>query len=80
MTHYTRHIAGEIVALVQRCVVCGYPITDYRRTMVQEGTGPLKGFAEGPVYVSGGNPSMTMTAEPGPDDTFGDCSPLKIAR
>lgn len=53
---YIKHIAGVLKDSVQRCIICGDVITDYRNTMVcqnPDGTVPaLNGFPEGDVYLS----------------------------
>lgn len=47
------HAAGSLVDGVQRCTRCGTILCDYRGAMILDGTGPLKGFAPGPVYAFG---------------------------
>lgn len=47
-----RHIAGEMVDLVQRCVICGYVILDYTNSPYYVGGGELKGFREGEVFIT----------------------------
>ncbi len=42
----------------------GYLVSDYRDSMVPEGTPPLAGFAEGPVYVTGVFPIFTGIEPP----------------
>jgi len=56
---YTQHIVGELIGGIQTCVICGAVITDYRGTMVPDGTPPLRGFPAGPVYIRGVNPIET---------------------
>ena len=42
------HEAGELTHEgLQRCTRCGIILTDYRNTVVPEGTPPLRGWAEG---------------------------------
>lgn len=58
----TVHLADELVDLVQRCSRCGEVLTDYRNAMVEEGSGPLRGWNEGArVAVAGRNPRMFYT-------------------
>jgi hypothetical protein len=52
---------------VQRCIRCGYILTDYRNSMVPEGTPPLRGFADGAsVEVLGGYPKYSGVVEKAP--------------
>lgn len=60
--NYTKHIVGELVGGIQRCVICGLVITDYRNAMVPDDTPPLRGFPEGPVYVRA-NETTTILEE-----------------
>jgi len=50
---YTRHIAGEMDGLVQRCVLCGQIICDYRGAMVYPPSAePPKGWEPGEIFIS----------------------------
>ena len=70
---YTKHIAGEMADGVQRCVICGFVIADYRHTMVEEGSPPLRGWQEGEVFVSdSSNPKVFTTMLP-PEEVFVNC-------
>jgi hypothetical protein len=63
MSHqFVRHIVGQLDEGVQRCVICGEIISDYRNTMMPAGTPPPKGFGAGEVFVKGGNPIETTIA------------------
>jgi len=59
------HIAGELGKDgVQRCRRCGLILTDYRNSMVPEGSPPLGGFAEGiHVEVIAGYPKITQVSD-----------------
>lgn len=69
-----RHIAGELTDGVQRCVVCGYIISDYRgavHAISSDGTQwQPKGFREGEVFVKGNFTSISPI-----EDDFKDCEP-----
>ena len=65
--NYTRHIAGELIQGVQRCVVCGFILSDYRNTLTSTPHIPLKGWSEGAVYVKG---NITQIAQP---EFYQDC-------
>lgn len=58
-----KHIAGPLVDEVQRCVVCGDVISDYRGAMFSSGTKP-NGFPEGEVFKRG-NVTATVDFEEG---------------
>jgi hypothetical protein len=55
-----KHLAGEYENGVQRCIICGYTICDYRNTM-SPGTPAPQGFPTGPVFITDGNPMMLST-------------------
>jgi hypothetical protein len=58
------HEAGRLIESVQRCARCGYILTDYRNTMVPDGTPPLYGWAVGEwVDVDEGNPRFSDVTE-----------------
>lgn len=70
---YTKHIAGEYINGLQRCVLCGAVIIDDRRSMTPQGTPPLRGWDEGELYMSDGNPQITMKADPSPEYKVKNC-------
>jgi hypothetical protein len=49
---------------VQKCELCGEIISDYRNSAWPAEQGPPKGFDEGNVYVSVGNPVMYFADDP----------------
>lgn len=50
---YIKHTVGEMDEdMVQRCVICGEIISDYRNAMVPAGQKLPKGFEPGIIYVS----------------------------
>jgi hypothetical protein len=60
MRTFTRHIVAEMdESMVQRCLICGIIISDYRNTMSPAGTPPPVGYAAGEVFVSEGNPRIS---------------------
>lgn len=59
--------------LVQKCIICGEIISDYRNTMSPAGTPPARGFAAGIVYVSDGNPRVTTIGDPSDNYAVIDC-------
>ncbi len=68
---YKRHVVTDMdETQVQRCVLCGQVISDYRGAMVPDGMQMPKGFASGDVYVREGNPRMTQTDAP---ESFINC-------
>ena len=70
MRTYTKHILGEFdqVEQVQRCIICGEIIHDYRNAMFapdENGNVPVnKGWASGQHYVSDGNPQYFWSTPP----------------
>lgn len=42
-----RHLAGPLVGGVQVCLRCAGVLTDYRNSMVPDGSGPLLGWEDG---------------------------------
>ena len=66
-----KHIAGEYSDKIQRCIICGYLITDYNG-VVWIGDEP-RGFAEGQeVFVNENKSGRFMTiVEP---DKFRNCN------
>ena len=73
---YTHHVVSKIdETAVQRCVICGSVICDYRNTAVvfsSDGTNTPLGYPAGAVYMSEGNPVITQTNEP---DDYVSCKP-----
>lgn len=63
---YTKHILGAFAEGVQRCIVCGEIIHDYRGVMyeTQEAADSEKGWMEGEFWISDGNPQMLTSIEP----------------
>ena len=56
------HLAGALGPdLVQRCIICGYVLSDYRGAMMLDTEKPLTGFPEGAhVSVTVGMPTVFM--------------------
>ncbi len=74
---YISHICGALIDGVQRCVLCGEIISDYRGAMVEAGSGPLKGFEEGKTICISElkNPQIfTSTEYMGENDYAIECS------
>lgn len=66
----TIHKAGELVDAVQRCSRCDTVLSDYRDSMVPEGTPPLRGFPVGAsVEVFNGNPRHSVVVDERPNCT-----------
>lgn len=59
---YTKHVVGEMVELVQRCLICGEVISDYRNAWYPAGQDAPTGWAPGELFVSSGNPIMFATS------------------
>ncbi len=57
---------------LQQCLFCGATVLDNRGLMSPAGSPPSKGYEEGYVYISKGNPTITMDAEP---ENFITCEP-----
>ena len=56
MGETTEHIAGPMLEDgTQPCIRCGELLSDYRRTMVRDGTQPLRGWAPGVAIYRYGN-------------------------
>lgn len=68
-TEVTKHVVGELIGGIQRCLICGYIISDYRNAIYPEGTPKPTGFPSGAVYVWDINP-IVMTTEPPPEYKF----------
>lgn len=70
---YTRHIVADMdETMVQRCLICGEVISDYRTCMYEINAGVPKGWAAGELFVRGGNPRIT-NRNIGEGDTFINC-------
>jgi len=62
------HKAGVLVDQIQRCIRCGYVLSDYRNAMIPVGDPPLVGFAVGAaVEVFEGNPRHCVVVEDRPN-------------
>jgi len=65
---YVKHILAEYdeVERVQRCIICGEIIHDYRNAIFesQEDADNNKGWVEGEHYVSYGNPQYFWSTPP----------------
>ena len=59
----TKHIVAEMDgSMIQRCLICGEVISDYRNAMWPNGQSAPKGWESGPVYVSNTkNPQIFKT-------------------
>lgn len=68
---YIRHVAGELIAGVQRCVVCGLILTDHRNVGYVLADGPPGHWAPGDVYVRG---NFWVASAP-IDEPIEDCKP-----
>lgn len=70
---YVQHVVTEMdETRLQRCVICGEVITDYRQVLWASGDpGPI-GFGAGRVYVRKGCPTITTTITP--DETVTPCT------
>jgi hypothetical protein len=60
--HYVKHVVGELNGNVQRCVICGEIINDYRNAMWPVGQPAPTGFAPGDLYITNGNPKMYVSS------------------
>ena len=58
-----KHLVGNLVDGIQRCIICGEIINDYTDVMYPAGQPAPKGFPAGPVYVSGTNPKIYTSIE-----------------
>lgn len=83
MDKYTKHLVEEMDnSRVQKCILCGAVINDYRNAMIPEGQSPSKGYSAGYIYVgepqqAGGGWTVTnsMSTEP-TNSTIVDCIPV----
>ncbi len=72
---FVKHIAGPMENMVQRCVICGYVISDYRNAMWPMEQGPPQGFNPGEVYISKNtNPTQLLTAVDESKHQVEDCN------
>ena len=70
---YIKHIVAEMdESLIQRCLICGEVISDYRNTMAPVGT-VISGFPQGPVYVSDSKNPQIFSSEISTIDSSTDC-------
>jgi len=71
---YIKHLVVEMdESMVQRCLICGSTISDYRNTMWPSGQNPPTGYPAGEVFVSfGTNPTISCT-ELGEGETSENC-------
>lgn len=70
--HYVKHHVGELNEMVQRCVLCGEIINDYRNAMWPQGQPAPTGFASGSLFISNGKMYCPTIGE---YDTFENCTP-----
>jgi hypothetical protein len=64
------HVIDMDESMIQRCILCGEVICDYRDVTYRLEDGPPKGFGAGNVYISkSGNPTVFKTDhwDPPPD-------------
>lgn len=59
-----KHIAGEFREGKQECIMCGEMICDYTNAHWPAGQNAPKGWAIGPIYISGVNPKIFTTTAP----------------
>lgn len=68
MIIYTKHILGEFYEGIQRCILCGEIIHDYRNVLYspnEDGTPIIeKGWVSGEFYSSNGYPIIMLTNKP----------------
>lgn len=61
----TKHYVEPLKDGIQKCTLCGEIISDYRNVLWDSTDGtPPKGFAEGNVFISYGNPTIYYTDTP----------------
>jgi len=71
--HFTKHVVKAMgKALIQRCEICGEIISDYRFVSYPKSFDPPKGFPEGNVFITLGEPKYS-TVILSPEDTHEDC-------
>ncbi len=59
---FIKHIVANMDgSMVQRCLICGEIISDYRNAMWPSGQSPPSGWGSGPVYILAGNPTTYMS-------------------
>lgn len=63
MSKAVRHVVGASLGGVQRCIICGIIIADYRNG-ASDTPGPIPTWPEGEIYVQGKNPTVYSTTEP----------------
>jgi hypothetical protein len=70
---FTKHIAGRYDQGLQRCILCGAVIIDDRGAMWHGDGPPPRGWEEGEIFMSDGNPRMTMKADPSDEYEVKNC-------
>ncbi len=74
------HIVAEMdETLIQRCVICGEIIADYRNVLYIKDDGPPTGWSAGRVYVLEGNPKIFKT-DLAPADPFLPCNSEQLEK
>ena len=68
MDTWLKHMVGDMDGtMVQRCLICGYVVSDYRNAMWPTDCKPPQGYGAGNVYICGG---VSMVAQP---DEYKNC-------
>lgn len=75
-----RHIVSEMKDNIQRCIVCGEIIFDYRNVSYPTAQGRPWGFPAGELFIQGKNPTAYLSQLPA-GETAEDCGAiLKVNR
>lgn len=62
---FTKHFVKNMDAsMIQKCIYCGAIINDYRNIIYPSNQQPPRGFGEGAVFISNGNPIISTIIEP----------------
>jgi hypothetical protein len=64
ITKYVEHLAGALEDNIQLCRLCGTVLNDFTNAAWPANQPPPPGFPEGPLYVSGRNPTTFSTMLP----------------
>lgn len=73
---FTKHIVADMDAsMVQRCLICGTVINDYRNLVQASGSPVPKEYAAGEVFISDTNNPRISTIQEPTDYFIEDCTP-----
>lgn len=73
---FIKHIVADMdESMIQRCLICGTEVSNYRGMMQEAGSPPPRGFAAGEVWVSNTRNPRITTIEETTDCETENCKP-----